>query len=32
MDQADPNYIRTLGKGPSVTGEMVTKDGGKTCK
>ncbi|KAF2475497.1 uncharacterized protein BDR25DRAFT_382518 [Lindgomyces ingoldianus] len=32
MDKADPNYIKTLGKGQGVTGDMTTSDGGKTWK
>ncbi|GJC91327.1 hypothetical protein ColKHC_00153 [Colletotrichum higginsianum] len=30
LDKEDPNYIRTLGKGQGVTGDMSTSDGGKT--
>ncbi|OHF04234.1 hypothetical protein CORC01_00573 [Colletotrichum orchidophilum] len=30
LDKADANYIDTLGKGNGVTGDMSTKDGGKT--
>ncbi|KAJ0159638.1 hypothetical protein CTA2_9364 [Colletotrichum tanaceti] len=30
LDKKDPNYIRTLGKGQGVTGDMSTNDGGKT--
>ena len=27
---ADPDYIKTLAKGDGVTGDMITKDDGKT--
>ena len=30
LDKADPNFARTMGKSPGVTGEMSTSDGGKT--
>lgn len=30
MDIADPDYINTVAKGDGVTGDMTTKDGGKT--
>jgi hypothetical protein len=30
LDKPDPNYIRTNAKGPGVTGDMSTSDGGKT--
>lgn len=30
LDVADPNYINTLYKGPGVTGNMISSDGGKT--
>ncbi|TQN64392.1 hypothetical protein CSHISOI_11105 [Colletotrichum shisoi] len=30
LDKKDPKYIRTLGKGRGVTGDMSTSDGGKT--
>ncbi|PSN75298.1 hypothetical protein BS50DRAFT_615984 [Corynespora cassiicola Philippines] len=30
LDSADPDYIKTMGKGEGVTGDMSTSDGGKT--
>ncbi|KAH7128104.1 hypothetical protein B0J11DRAFT_566788 [Dendryphion nanum] len=32
LNTPDPNYIRTMGKGQGVTGDMSTSDGGKTWK